>query len=102
MILPTIHSNGTSKTMLIEGYQKAAAALQTFKEAFVSIEFNARDYYTQSPEAFVEARQQRIEIIRQMVDMDRYLDAHIEHITGSNDEMRDGERKRTANTTDQL
>lgn len=80
MILPTIHKDGTAKPVLLDGYQKAATALQAFKEAFVSIEFNARDYYTQSPEAFVEARQQRIDLLRQMVEMDRYLDAHLEHI----------------------
>ena len=69
--------------MLEEGYQKAAETLQAFKEAFVSIEFNARDYYTQSSEAFIEARQQRIDILRQIVEMDRYIDAHREHIADS-------------------
>ncbi len=47
LTLPSIHLNGTGRRMLTEDYTTAYNALQAAIRAFQSIEFNARDYYTQ-------------------------------------------------------
>lgn len=44
MILPTIHSNGTSAEDLLNGYRNAAQAVKFAEDALRAIEFNARDY----------------------------------------------------------
>ena len=55
MTLPTIHINGTSPEMLVEGYLEARRAVEAAKDAINKIEFNARDYYTQGGRAWDEA-----------------------------------------------
>jgi len=55
MRLPTLHINGTGKIMLMNGYLEAYTALRKAEEAMCKIEFNARDYYVQGPEAWMEA-----------------------------------------------
>ncbi len=52
---PTLHLNGTGKKMLTEGYRQAYEALREAEKAMSGIEFNARDYYVQGPEAWTEA-----------------------------------------------
>ena len=44
MILPTIHSGGTSRAALIRDYDAAARAFKDFVDAWQAIEFYARDY----------------------------------------------------------
>ncbi len=56
MRTPTIHLNGTSKRMLMEGYEKAYDTIRDAEKALSEIEFNPRDYYVQDPEAWTEAR----------------------------------------------
>jgi hypothetical protein len=80
MILPTIHHNGTSREMLAEGYDAADDALHNFIDAFGSIEFNARDYYVQGPDAWTAAREARNQINQKIRDIKLYLDKHREHI----------------------
>lgn len=53
--LPTIHTNGTSAAELFRGYRAAMKACQSATEAIRGIEFNARDYYPQGPEAWTSA-----------------------------------------------
>jgi hypothetical protein len=52
MILPTIHSNGTSPEMLRDGYSAARLAVADAERALGCVEFNARDYYVQGPDAW--------------------------------------------------
>jgi hypothetical protein len=73
MILPTIHSNGTSHKDLTEGYEKADDALHEFIDAFGNIEFNARDYYVQGPDAYPQARDERMAINQKIREMKSYL-----------------------------
>lgn len=54
--LPTIHTNGTGPQMLLEGYLNARTACQAALDAIQQIEFNARDYYPQGPQAWQDAR----------------------------------------------
>ena len=76
--LPTIHLNGTSRQTLAQGYDAADDALYEFINAFGAIEFNARDYYVQGPEAWSAARDARDEINRKIRDIKQYIDAHRE------------------------
>lgn len=79
-ILPTVHLNGTSRKMLTEGYDQAAKDFNTFTDSWDSIEFNHRDYYVQGPEAYQQAREQRIEIAKKIRDIRQYLTEHREHL----------------------
>lgn len=54
--LPTIHMNGTSKRMLLDGWRKVALALCDLEGAIETVEFNGRDYYPRGDEAFSIAR----------------------------------------------
>lgn len=54
--LPIIHSNGTSREMLLRGYTEAYYALDEAIRKFEAIEFNGRDYYLKGPEHFKQAQ----------------------------------------------
>lgn len=60
MQLPAIHSNGTGRADLIEGYHAASRAIQAAMDALRAIEFNARDYYVAGPDAWTTARDEMI------------------------------------------
>lgn len=59
MILPTIHTNGTSPERLRDGYSEARLAIGNAISALENIEFNARDYYPQGPQAWPAARNEQ-------------------------------------------
>jgi hypothetical protein len=59
MRLPTIHLNGTGLATLTREYDAAAEKLCDFIDAWRSIEFNARDYYPQGPDAWTKALAER-------------------------------------------
>lgn len=80
LTLPSIHLNGTSRKMLREDYTKAYHALIEFRDAFQAIEFNARDYYVQGPDAFNQARTERDAQFQRIGDLMSYLEAHLIHI----------------------
>lgn len=80
MTLPTIHSNGTGLQTLRDDYDKAADSLQTFIDAWGRIEFNARDYYVQGPDAYPSARDERDAINAKLCDVRAYLDTIREHL----------------------
>ena len=80
LTLPSIHLNGTGRRMLTEDYTTAYHALQTAIRAFQSIEFNARDYYTQSADAFHQARSQRDIQLQHLSGVQHYLEAHLAHL----------------------
>lgn len=78
--LPTIHRNGTGREGLQRDYQAAYKALLAFRDAFATIEFNARDYYPQGSQAFYQARDERhleLERIRRLMV---YLETHLAHL----------------------
>jgi hypothetical protein len=80
LTLPSIHLNGTGRRMLTEDYTTAYHALQTAIRAFQSIEFNARDYYTQGADAFYQARSQRDVQLQHLSGVQHYLETHLAHI----------------------
>jgi hypothetical protein len=50
MIFPTIHTNGTSRERLLDGYSAARAKVRAAITALESeLKFNGRDYYPKAP-----------------------------------------------------
>ena len=80
MILPTIHTNGTSPEMLKEGYLEAYRAVTAADATLVAIEFNARDYYPQGPEAWTTARAERQHQLARLRCIAAELMTVLEHI----------------------
>ncbi len=83
LILPEIHMNGTGKEMLQRDYDNAYHDVCNAIDAIAKVEFNARDYYTISPDAFEQARQQRRDMIYDLLTVKDYLEAHLNHISNS-------------------
>ena len=78
--LPRLHLNGTGQTMLVDGYAKAHKAAEAAETALAEIEFNARDYYVISDDAFVKARAKRAEMFAKLQEVQAYLHAHLEEL----------------------
>ena len=74
---PTVHLNGTSAKDLWAGYEAAYEAVRAAQEAIGNIEFNARDYYVQGPEAWSKARDHRIEQRQALANVEEYLLQHL-------------------------
>ena len=73
MILPTIHSGGTSRALLIRDYDRAARAFKEFVDAWETIEFNGRDYYRQGPGAWDTAVEERYKHTQALDELCDYL-----------------------------
>jgi len=58
MKIPTIHMNGTSAESLLKALSEAYSAVDKAMEAVAAAAPNARDYYPQGDNAFVEAREE--------------------------------------------
>lgn len=79
---PTVHLNGTSRQMLLEGYQNAWESLQAAIEALAKVEFHPRDYYIHpEQDAFLEARKQRDQQFNDLRKIQQEIYAVIEHLT---------------------
>ena len=57
MTAPTVHLNGTSAAALLEGYEKATAAVTAALTALGEAAPNAWDYYPQGPGAWTNVRE---------------------------------------------
>lgn len=80
--LPTVHLNGTSKQMLLEGYQNAWQSIQTAIETLAKVEFHPRDYFVNmDPDAYAKARDQRDGQFYELRKIQEELYAVIEHLT---------------------
>jgi hypothetical protein len=70
MLVPTIHSNGTTGEVLLVQYVTAARAVQAAIDAVCDAGPNARDYYVQGPDASPaaqrehEARVKALKVVR--------------------------------------
>jgi hypothetical protein len=53
---PRVHLNGTSADALIEQFANVVHAIRDARNALAEASPNARDYYTQAPDAFTRAR----------------------------------------------
>lgn len=79
MILPTIHTNGTSAAELIRGYLAAWHAIKDAAGALRDIEFNARDYYVAGPEAWPQAEREQRERFHALEEVANELMQVAEH-----------------------
>lgn len=80
MTLPTIHSNGTSLDTLIDGYDAIDLALYDLLAKWQAVEFNVRDYYPQGPDAYTQARNERLEQSAKIQELRAYLDGIRQHL----------------------
>jgi hypothetical protein len=76
--LPSVHLNGTSREALQTGYEDAHRATSAAIQAFADNGFNARDYYTQGPNAYSDARAERDKHLKALYDARAYLEQHLE------------------------
>jgi hypothetical protein len=74
---PTIHMNGTSYQDLWNGYENAYNAVRAAQDAIRAIEFNSRDYYVQSNQAYSKASDERIEQYTKLNEVEEYLLQHL-------------------------
>ena len=79
LTLPLFHMNGNCVKTLTEQYQNAYTKLQEFIDTFGEIDFHPRDYYPLGDDAWNKARNERDEARRQINEVYKYLEAHIEH-----------------------
>lgn len=57
--IPTIHLNGTGFTTLRDEYAAAYKAIDKAIDALADATLNGRDFYTQAPGAYHQARDER-------------------------------------------
>lgn len=88
MITPTIHLNGSSSDVLIEGYTAAAQAAQRLLEALDACGPNGRDYYHQGPEALGIAQREHAARVAKVREVLADLQALAEHVSAAADARR--------------
>ena len=74
--LPTVHINGSGGGTLLDGYRNAYRALEEAIDKFHDIEFHARDYYAQGPDAFNNAKADRDAQLAKLKEIKSYLTDH--------------------------
>ncbi len=79
MTPPTIHINGTSSEMLLEGYCEARLAVVAARNALAKVEFNARDYYVK-PGTWEKACAERAEMFASLAKVEHELESIAEAI----------------------
>jgi hypothetical protein len=76
--LPIIHLNGTSRSALYEGYEKAYGDLYNAVESLKAVEFNSRDYYPKEG-SWETALHEREAVFNKLSECLSYLYAHVDH-----------------------
>jgi hypothetical protein len=61
MMTPSVHSNGTSKDVLLEQQGDAASALEDAIHLLQAAQPNARDYTPQGADAFAKANAEHVQ-----------------------------------------
>lgn len=80
IILPTIHSNGSSAKSLTEDYCQARRAVGEAITALKAVDFNVRDYYVHpDPAAWTQAVSQHDDIYEHLLDAFNALHQHEMH-----------------------
>lgn len=80
MMLPTIHSNGTSPKSLLEDYMKASASLRQAIHDLEEAGPNGRDYYPQGPGAFTVAQEEHENRLERLESVRRELVQIMDHV----------------------
>ena len=78
IVMPIIHTNGTSVEDLLLDNAEAKNAIDAALERIRRMEFNGRDYYP-SPGSWTNALSQRMEIIKSLRDASEFFEAIAEH-----------------------
>jgi len=89
--MPTVHTNGTSKQVLLDGYLDIASAIQELKEVVSKSYFHGRDYYVQDNDpamdafnddnAFSRAYDARAKHLRNLAQFEEYIHKHYKHVS---------------------
>ena len=85
--LPTVHLNGTSKKMLLDGYWGIIRAIQNLEDTMCKCVFHARDYYVHPLEdtviggAYGLALEERQKHLKNLLAFREYIEEHINHIS---------------------
>lgn len=79
--LPSIHMNGTSQRMLLDGYKDISKAFRQMEKAIQGVEFNARDYYVRDG-AWEQAKAEFHDATRKIREAKEYFDAVMFGIAG--------------------
>lgn len=88
MRLPTIHLNGTSAEQLLEQAREANLALHHAIMALENMNINARDYYPQGPEAYVEAAREHAHRLDVLSKVRLEVSEYVKHILDLQDARR--------------
>jgi hypothetical protein len=78
IVMPIIHTNGTSVEDLLLDNAEAKNAIDAALERIRRMEFNGRDYYP-VPGSWTAALSQRMEIIKSLRDASKFFEAIAEH-----------------------
>jgi hypothetical protein len=77
--LPVFGMNGNLPDILGNEYFASLRALDTFARSFTSIQFHDRDYYMAGAEHYSKARENRVEMLKHIEALRKYLEVHAEH-----------------------
>lgn len=77
---PTLHTGGTSKRALEEGYVNVGHAVRAAIKALEDAEPNGRDYYPQGPNAYSVARREHVARLAALDAIYRDMEALLEHL----------------------
>jgi hypothetical protein len=80
LTFPTIHMNGTSPKDLLEDQMRAMASIATAIEDIQRAGPNGRDYYTQGPDAFAQARMEHEQRLVRLIGVRKELEQIAEHV----------------------
>ena len=83
--LPTVHLNGTSKEMLLEGNYGILRGIDGLEESISKCEFHGRDYYVQDADphsygTYNKALDERRKHLKNILALKKYVEEHIIHI----------------------
>jgi reverse gyrase len=73
--LPTIHLNGTGARSMADEYHAVYQALGRASDALAAATCNARDFYPQCTDAWIQARDERAEMFRKLAEVQAYAEA---------------------------
>jgi hypothetical protein len=73
--LPYLNLNGTSPAAIEDEYAEAAMLVRKARQAVAVCTCHPRDFQFQNPSAFNQARSEREHVLRQLDDIESYLDA---------------------------
>lgn len=91
MTFPTLHLNGTSAKDLLEGFERAYAALHDAQAALAQTAPNGRDFYVQQPGSYEKALIEHSRRMKQLRDVSDEVEALSQHV--ADEDMRRRERR---------